>query len=50
MELELKKDEVKAVMLEWAQQKFPGMFNTVELDGYRGDYCRFSKSEPEKEE
>lgn len=50
MELELDKEEVRQVVLDWANVKFPGMFNEVTIDRYTGGYCRLTKEEPKKEE
>ena len=34
MKLTLTQAEAEKVLLQWAQDKFPGQFNKVELDGY----------------
>ena len=52
MELTISSEEVKALILEWAQGKFPGaVFNTVEFSTY--SYSRevtLSYVEPEVQE
>ena len=34
MKLTLTQAEAEKVLLQWAQDKFPGQFNKVELDSY----------------
>ena len=46
MELELNKSEIEAALLEYAESKFPGLFNYVRVETYR---ATFSKVEPEAE-
>ena len=51
MELKLKDDDIRAILLDWALGKFPGVkFNTVEWAGY--SYSReavLSREEPATE-
>ena len=52
MKLELDGKEVQAVLLEYAQAKFPGMFNTVEGARYEtipGVVFSFEEKQPEPE-
>ena len=32
MQLEINKEEIFAVLLEWAEKQWPGCFNTVEIE------------------
>lgn len=48
MELELNKDELKVVLLEWAEKNWPGQFNSVEVsDRYGSNGATFKKETPE---
>lgn len=49
MKLELGKEEVERVMLDWAQEKWPGMFNSVTFEcGYSIiRSAMFSKEDPD---
>ena len=51
MELKITLKEAEKILLEWAQAKFPDMFNQVEIDD-RYSYSKtftFSKKEPKDE-
>lgn len=51
MQLELNKDELKAVLLEWAEKHWPGQFNAVDISSrYSSDGATFSKETPEPED
>ena len=53
MKLELNGNEVKAILLEHMQAKFPGQFNTVEsaqtYEGVRGVVFTLAKTQEDKE-
>lgn len=50
MELELDQAEVETILLAYAEQKFPGMFNKIELDMSYGSLRRATLTkEPEPE-
>jgi len=52
MELKITQSEAERLLLEWAQAKFPDMFNQVELDDRYSSYSKtftFSKKEPKDE-
>ena len=54
MELTLSKQEVGAIILEWATNKFPGQFNNCEIgdrySSYGSPFVKLTKKEPEKAE
>lgn len=51
MELTLDKDEIKKVVLEWAQVKFPGAFNTAMFGTtYSNEFCTLTFEQPEAAE
>ena len=49
MKLELSSKEVQAILLEYAEQKWPGAFNTVNGDNTYSQVsgATFTKTEPE---
>ncbi len=52
MQLEISKQEMEAVLLEWATKQWPGCFNTVEIDSSYSTIrsATFSKEEPRQPE
>lgn len=48
MKLELNKEEIEKVLLEWASKSWPGSFNTVEFESSYSliRSATFSKEEP----
>lgn len=38
MELELNEQEVKDILLKWAEQEFPLAFNTISIDAQYGSF------------
>jgi hypothetical protein len=51
VKLEISKEEMEAVLLEWAEKQWPGCFNTVEIDSSYSTIrkAEFSKETPEPE-
>ena len=53
MELEINREEISKVLLEWADAKFPGLFNDVHIKAAYGTLeCaqfRFVQPEPPKD-
>ena len=52
MELKISKEEMRDVLLEWAEAKFPGAFNAVSVEaGYSyAQSATFTKEDPAKVE
>lgn len=46
MELELNKEETEQIILEWANAKFAGMFNAIDISTYSGWKCCLTKETP----
>ena len=50
MELKITRPEAERLLLEWAQAKFPDMFNQVNFDKYGySETFTFTKQEPKDE-
>ena len=52
MKLELSKEETEAVLLAWAEAKWPATFNAVEIDANYSSVRKviFTKEEPPQSE
>lgn len=50
MKLEIDREETEAALLEWAERRWPGCFNKVEVHSYRGaEFSKEAARDPETE-